>query len=145
MAFFGLHKMPCVSTRPLHSGGSQVSPPLCRRWQLFGSQRSLLLFFAWLPGISSSYAQQSIKQKTQVVPRRISGAPGSFSASLPPIRSSAHKPRPLGLPEPQICPLGSVRPSRSAWFYLSEENRQLWGSPLLLLSPRNHGLLQPAV
>lgn len=125
----------------LFTRGSQVSPPLCRRWQLFGSQSSLPLFFAWLPGISSAYAQQSIKQKTQVGPRRISGAPGSFSASLPPIRGSAHKLRPPGLPEPQICPLGSVRPSRSAWVYLSEESRQLWGSPHLLLSPRNHGLL----
>lgn len=137
--------MSCVSTRPLHSGGSQVSPPLCRRWQLFGSQSSLSLFFAWLPGISSSHAQQNIKEKTPVGPRRVSGAPASFSASLPPIRGPAHKPRPLGLPEPQICPLGSVRPSHSAWFYLSEESRQLWGSPHLLLPPRNHGLLQPAV
>lgn len=70
-------QMPCVSTRPLHSGGSQVSPPLCRRWQLFSSQNSLSLFFAWLPGISSAYAQHSIKRKTQVGPRRISVAPGS--------------------------------------------------------------------
>lgn len=50
------------------------------------------MFFAWLSGTSAACAHRSIRRKTQVGPRRISGAPGSVPASLPPIQGSAHKP-----------------------------------------------------